>query len=96
MRRLLHGLAILPFLGGAAWSEPPQLTKSDPIRLTSAQMDKVSAGFFEIDRSNTSVTMVDIFQRAYLLEPTGNTLSCSTCYLLIITPTISVASQFGP
>ena len=99
MRRQIYALATVPFLlpalAASAWSAPAQTDRTGPVQLTSAQMDKVSAGFFEIDRSNTSVTMIEIFQRAYLLEPTANTLSCPGCYLLIGTPTISVGSQFG-
>jgi hypothetical protein len=88
MRRLLCSLAVLPLLAGVAAAQP--------LQLTDRQMDRVAGGFFEIDRSNTSVTILSIFQRPYLLDSTGNTLSCPTCYLLIVTPTISIGSQFGP
>jgi len=88
MKRFLHGLIALPFLTAAAMAEPTQLT--DP------QLDKVSAGFLEIDKSNTSLTVLSIFQRSYLTEPTGNFITCSNCYLLIVSSTISIASQFGP
>lgn len=88
MKRLLQALAVLPLLAATASAEP--------LQLTNAQMDQVSAGYFELDVSNTSVTMVSIFQRPYLTDTTANTLTCSNCYLLIVTPTFSVASHFGP
>jgi hypothetical protein len=88
MRGLFHGLAALPFLAGAAAAQPVQLTGS--------QMDQVTAGFLEIDVSNTSATAVSIFQRPYLTDSTPNGISCSTCYLTINSATLSVAAQFGP
>ena len=88
MKSAFLGLAALPFFLAAAAAQPALLTDK--------QMDKVNAGHTEIDVSNTSVTVVEFWQRAYLTEPTGNTISCSRCYLLIVTPTLSVASQFGP
>ena len=54
------------------------------------------AGFLEIDVSNTSAIAVSLFQRAYLTEPTPNFIACPGCYLLINSPTFSVAAQFGP
>ena len=88
MKKVLSGLVALALLAAPALAQPT--------RLSDKQMDKVSAGHFELDVSNTSVTMVSIWQRAYLTDPTPNTLTCSTCYLLIVTPTFSVSSQFGP
>jgi hypothetical protein len=88
MRRLGIAAAVLALGAGAAAAQPVQLTNN--------QMDKVSAGFLEIDRSNATVTILSIFFRPDLLEPTPNTIDCPTCYLRIVTPTISVASQFGP
>jgi len=90
MRRLAFSVAaVLPFfVAGAVAAQPAQLTND--------QMDKVSAGFLEIDRSNTSVTAVSIFFRPYLLDPTPNTIVCSSCYLVINSSLLSVASQFGP
>ena len=89
MNRFLCGLAALPLLGGVAVAQ-------QPTPLTSQQMDRVIAGHTEIDVSNTSVTVVEFWTRTYLTDPTGNTISCPSCYLLIVTPTFSVASQFGP
>jgi len=88
MNRFLCALAALPLFAGAAVAQPAPLT--------SRQMDRVTAGFLEIDASNTSLTVVSIFQRPYLTDPTPNTIVCPGCYLLIVTPTFSVASQFGP
>lgn len=87
MKRILHATLALPFLIANAFAQPAQLTDR--------QMDKVNAGFLEIDVSNTSLTAVSIFQRPYLTEPTGNFISCSGCYLLIVSPAFSVAAQFG-
>jgi hypothetical protein len=89
MKRLLHGIAALPFLAGVASAQ-------EPMQLTNQQMDKVTAGFLEIDMSNTSVTAVSRFQRGYLTDPTPNVITCPGCYLLINSPTFSVAAQFGP
>ena len=88
MKRLLHAFAVLPFLVATAAAQPMQLSND--------QMDKIHAGYFELDLSNTSATIVSIFQRPYLTDPTPNTISCPSCFLLIVTPTFSVASQFGP
>jgi len=88
VKGILAGLAVLPFLAASALAEPMQLSNE--------AMDKVSAGFFELDASNTSLTIVSIFQRPYLTDPTPNTITCPSCYLLIVTPTLSVAAQFGP
>ena len=87
MKGLLGGFASLWFLAGTALAQPMQLT--------AAQMDKVTAGHLEIDVSNTSVTVLSIFQRPYLMESTPNAIICPSCFLLIVSPAISVASQFG-
>jgi len=89
MRRLVLAMAaVLPCVAGTASAQPLQLTND--------QMDKVVAGHFELDRSNVSVTMLDLWFTPYLLEPTPNTINCPTCYLRIISPRFSVGSQFGP
>lgn len=87
MKKLLHSLAALPFLAGAAWAQPVQLSDH--------QMDKVNAGFLEIDVSNTSLVIVSIFFRPFLMDETPNTIGCPTCYLLIVTPTFSIGAHFG-
>jgi hypothetical protein len=53
MRKLLLGLAVLPFLAGASVAGQPQ-------PLTDQQMDKVAAGFDfqEIDVNNVGLTGV--------------------------------------
>jgi hypothetical protein len=89
MKRLLHGIAALPFLAGVALAQ-------QPMPLSDRQMDKVTAGFLETDFSNTSATAVSIFQRAYLTDATPNYIACPGCYLLINSPTFSIAAQFGP
>lgn len=88
MKTLLRAPAALLWLTGAALAQ-------QPIELSNQQLDSVTAGFMEIDQSNTSATGVSIFQRAWLTEPTDNFISCPSCFLVISTPTISVASQFG-
>ena len=84
MKRLLYGLAALPFLAALASAQPAT-------QLTDNQMDKVTAGWglLETDISNTSFVMVSVYQ-------SPNTVTCSACYLLINTPSISVGSAFGP
>ena len=94
MKKLVHALAVLPLLAATAAAEPTQPTQ--PTQLSDNQLDKVSAGFLEIDVSNTSLTAISIFGRPFLTEPTGNFLTCPGCFLLIVTPTFSVGSQFGP
>ena len=89
IKTIVCGVASLSLFAGAAMAQ-------QPVQLTSEQMDKVTAGFLEIDVSNTSATAVSLFQRAYLTEPTPNFIACPGCYLLINSPTFSVAAQFGP
>lgn len=83
MKKFLCGLAIVPFLTATAMAQPAQLSES--------QMDSVTAGFsfLETDVSNTSWTRVSVYEGA-------NTIACSSCYLLLNSPAISVASNFGP
>ncbi|MGE0258717.1 MAG: hypothetical protein AB7H71_12855 [Alphaproteobacteria bacterium] len=90
MRRLAFAVAtVLPLVAaGVAVAQPAQLTNN--------QMDKVSAGFLEIDQSNTSATILSMFFRTSLFVTTPNTITCTTCYLVINSPVFSVASQFGP
>jgi len=55
MRKLLLGLAVLPFLAGVSLAGQPQA-------LTDQQMDKVAAGFdfSELDVNNVGVTIIGI------------------------------------
>ncbi|HUK07107.1 MAG TPA: hypothetical protein VLX09_04490 [Stellaceae bacterium] len=74
MRKLLLGLAVLPFLAGVSLAGQPQA-------LTDQQMDKIAAGFdfFEIDTNNVgaTATLVNI-------EPLGSNLCTSTgCFVQI-------------
>lgn len=84
MRKLLYGLAALPLLAGVALA-------AEPMQLSSLQMDKVTAGWdlAEVDISNTSVTVVSIYERPH------NTITCPGCYLLINNFAFSVGSQIG-
>lgn len=89
MKKLLHALAALPLLAAPAWAAPVQLSDK--------QMDKVTAGFLEVDRSNTSLTVITMWFRPSIRdEETPNFVACSKCYLLINTSTFSIASNFGP
>jgi hypothetical protein len=85
MKKMLLGLVVFPFVAGIALAQ-------EPMALTTRQMDKVTAGWdlFEVDCSNTSRTVVSVYQGA------GNKIDCPNCYLLINSPAFSVASQFGP
>lgn len=80
MKKLLMGMAMLPFLAGSTLAQ-------EPMQLSQTQMDKVTAGWdlLETEVGNTSITTVSIYK-------TPNTLACSSCYLLINGPAISVAS----
>lgn len=85
MKKALFAVVALPFLAGIAMAKSPQ-----PINLTSAQMDHVTAGWSltEMDPSNTSWTKVSV----YSSFPS----SCSSCYLFMSNPALSVESKFGP
>ena len=89
MKTIGCGVASLCLLAGAALAQ-------EPMQLTNQQMDKITAGTLILEMSNTSATAVSLFQRAYLTEPTPNLIVCPGCYLLINSPTFSVAAQFGP
>ena len=89
MKRIVRGVASPSLFAGAALAQ-------QPVQLTSEQMDKVTAGALILETSNTSATVVSLFQRTYLTEPTPNLVLCPGCYLLINSPTFSVAAQFGP
>jgi hypothetical protein len=86
---LVAGAALLA-LAGAAYA-------AEPLKLSSGQMDKVIAGWdlFEIVSSNTSGTLVSIYQQPTEGNPGGNLVGCSSCYLIMSNPTFSVASFFG-
>jgi hypothetical protein len=90
MRKLLIGLAVVPFLSTAA------LAQSHPTQLSEAQMDRVSAGFAfqEETVSNTSWTQVRVWQAFQMVG--GNDIQCSRCYIAINSPALSIGSAFGP
>lgn len=83
MKKLLCGLAALPFLAGIALAD-------QPVQLNDKQMDKVTAGFTDRETiiSNTSWTQVSIYD--------GSLTSCSACYLTILSRPFSIESAFGP
>ena len=76
---LAAGAALLALAGTAHAGQP--------LPLSDNQMDRVTAGWslLETDVSNTSITMVSVYQ-------TPNTIACDSCYLLINTNSISVGS----
>jgi hypothetical protein len=89
MMKLFCGLASAALLfAGSAFAEPMPLSNS--------QMDQVNAGFLEIDDSNTSVTVISLFQKPTPFIQIPNVISCQGCFLLIISSTLSVGSKFGP
>jgi hypothetical protein len=90
MNKLILGLAAASLMFSAsAFAAPTPLSNPD--------MDRVSAGFLERDTSNTSYTYVSVFQAPIsVFEPNTEGLPCTGCYLLIITPRISIGSRFGP
>jgi hypothetical protein len=69
MKRIVRGVASPSLFAGAALAQ-------QPVQLTSEQMDKVTAGTLILETSNTSATVVSLFQRAYLSEPTPNLVLC--------------------
>lgn len=72
MKRILAGLAVLPFLAGVALA-------GQPVPLSDQQMDKVSAGFdfAELDVHNLGTVLVAIDIAPVL--PAGT--PCSACFL---------------
>lgn len=89
MKATVCSAAFLSLIAAVALAQPA-------VELTSEQMDKVTAGTLILETSNTSATAVSLFQRAFLTEGTPNLIVCPGCYLLINSPTFSIASQFGP
>jgi len=90
MKKLLFGLAVLPFLAGVSLA-------GQPLPLTDQQIDKVTAGFDfrEIDEANLGTVAVAINLPA--------TNPCNNCFLQITGTTFSAGTQsfqlfatFGP
>jgi hypothetical protein len=96
MKTFLCGLAVLPFLSATALAQPAHDALAQPMQLSESQMDSVTAGFsfLETEVSNTSWTRVSVYEGANTATP--NVIACTSCYLLINNPAISVASNFGP
>jgi len=90
MKRLLLGLAVLPFVAGVALAQ-------DPVKLTGQQMDKVTAGWdlMETDVSNTSVTVIGIYENQFAANSLGGCPG-KACYLQISSPAFQITSYFGP
>jgi hypothetical protein len=91
MKKLLFGLAVLPFLAGVSLA-------GQPLPLTDQQMDKVTAGFdfSEIDHANLGTVAVAINL------PAANPCN-SGCFLAITGTTFPAGTQsfqlfaaFGP
>jgi len=94
MRKLLLGLAVLPFLAGVSLAGQPQA-------LTDQQMDKVAAGFdfAERDVNNVGQTLVEVNHPAVF----GSSGCGSDCFLSITGTTYPSGVQsfqlyaaFGP
>ncbi|HEY2531202.1 MAG TPA: hypothetical protein VGJ20_25255 [Xanthobacteraceae bacterium] len=90
MKRLLLGLAVLPFLAGISMAGSPTV-------LTDKQMDKVTAGFdfAELDVTNTSTTvvMVDLTPITILK---GDYLHVAGTAYPVGVQSLQVESRFGP
>ena len=69
MKAIGCSAAFFSLIASVALAQPP-------VQLTSEQMDKVTAGTLILETSNTSATVVSLFQRAYLSEPTPNLVLC--------------------
>jgi len=87
MKKLLFGIAALPFLATAA--------TADPVQLSSKQMDQVTAGWsvVEFDWFNSGMSGVAVYPRDPAFDAVQNAV-CSTnqCVVNIHTPTISLFS----
>ena len=102
MRKLLCGIAILPFMAAAAPAQPPAHVggAQQPLLLSESEMDGVTAGWSlrELDFSNTSITAVAAYQTG--TDPNGdaiefgpgNNISCGACYILLESRALSVGS----
>lgn len=90
MKTFLYGIAALPLLATVSFAQPLDTTApaKQPMQLSENQMDHVTAGwsFLELTNSNTSTSMVSVYQSP------SNTISCTSCYLSIQNPALSVVS----
>jgi len=101
MREIIYGLAALPLITGLAVAQPANQSKDNKtsarimMQLTDAQLDKVNAGHYILEVDNTGLVAISLWFRPYLTDPTPNFISCNDCYLVISTPTFSIASLIG-
>ena len=78
MKKALYGLLALPLLTGVAVAQQaPSSTQHQPLQLTSAQMDHVTAGWdlYELDIGNTSITQVSVYGSG------GAFMPCPACVI---------------
>jgi hypothetical protein len=91
MKSLLYAVAALPLLTGVALATEPvtQEPLKQPVRLTSLQMDKVTAGFrfTELTVSNTSAVLVTVD----VVPP-----ALPGAFLRVLSPNLSVQAAFLP
>lgn len=80
MKRLVIGLAALPFLSGISLAAQP---------LSDQQMDTVTAGFqFSVEeQTNFSTVLIDVNQ--------PDTVTCPVCYLDVQAGFVHIRSAFG-
>ena len=90
MRKLLLGLAVLPFLVGASLAGQPQA-------LTDQQMDKVAAGFdfMETDINNVGATQILINNPLAKAAPTDFLSISGTSYPSGVN-SFQLNAAFGP
>ena len=92
MKRFLIGLAVLPFLAGVSLA-------AQPVPLTNAQMDAITAGFDFIEVDTTNIGVVGVAVNAAAPAAT-----CSNCYLNVVntyyndptTIAMQTVAKFGP
>lgn len=87
MKKLLFGIAALPFLATAA--------TADPVQLSSKQMDQVTAGWsvVEFDWFNSGMSGVAVYPRDPAFDNIQNAVCGAVqCVVNIHTPTISLFS----
>jgi hypothetical protein len=87
VKKLLFGIAALPFLATAA--------TADPLQLSSKQMDQVTAGWsiVEFDWFNSGMSGVAVYPRTPGFDAVQNAVCASVqCVVNIHTPTISLFS----
>ena len=78
MKKLVLGLAVLPFLAGVSLAGQPQA-------LTDQQMDKVAAGFdfAEMDVNNVGTTITEVNHTNFFAPPSSATCPTGLCFVAI-------------